>query len=796
MKSANGVSEAYDTILDLFSRIGSATQRIQEYSSSMMDAALQKIAVEVMCKFLELVARAEKLIRRRRWGEYFYVTFLGKDEKVAKLLKDLERLTDQEAKLVLALVNSTTRRIEAGVDELTLTAQHTLKGVDHLSEALNETRREAVGKESVEKLESTLESAIADKMYATYRTFASERIANTGDWILNDALFLDWLQYGRSLLWILGVGGVGKSFLASRIIQELERRHPQNNDTFPAVSVGYYFVKGDNESLRSANNLLKSVALQLTRNDYSYRSFATTTCKTASKTRTAEDTWKNLYLDFFTTPRSKNTAFIVVDALDEAPASERRLLFKLFKDLEASSAVEGTAPRLQLALIGRREVTDQWGDRPAYIEDSAMKMSADVSLYIEENVKKVKVLRSRDVDKKRRLALKRLIVEKLQAGALGMFLWVKLVLQEIANQSRPSDIESILNAPRDLFKMIRQIFERIAADRDSRNDDLNEILIWVAFSRREMLLGELKFLLQLRPPVGEGLPDLEDRLRDNYASFFILTRSDGKTTEDLRRLASLMKPPSEDADDLYDLDELSDLSDDESSSAAEEIPKKGETSRPDPLVSDPLTTEVRFSHTFIRDFLVHERTLADIGIGVNTNAAHAHIAITCMLILTDKLEKVEGRPWPQPNLSAYAANAMLHHLRQVNISRVSLEDKTQIVTLLCLILKDESTIIRWIEFSRALSDLLNSFLSDNTMIRVMQRWLVQEDAQGGLTNDDKLRVVASRNSVAAMLKTMADTVASMWLTKRYSYDGVKYFVAFLHAYWSMVGHLCVVVCRV
>jgi hypothetical protein len=51
-------------------------------------------------------------------------------------------------------------------------------------------------------------------------------------------------------------------------------------------------------------------------------------------------------------------------------------------------------------------------------------------------------------------------------------------------------------------------------------------------------MAELRTVLQLRPPLGEGVPDLEERLRGQFASFFTLSRRDGLTTEALLERAS------------------------------------------------------------------------------------------------------------------------------------------------------------------------------------------------------------------------------------------------------------------
>jgi len=214
------------------------------------------------------------------------------------------------------------------------------------------------------------------------------------------------------------------------------------------------------------------------------------------------------------------------------------------------------------------------------------------------------------------------------------------MLEDIYRKSRKSEIEAVLNhAPPDLDKMIRHVFERLASDPDVRREDLNELLCWVALSERPLLLGELDVALKLVPPVGEGVPTLEDDLRQLYASFFTLTRVDGKTTEDLQEQAEedlIKKYEGHNGGKDGDLAE----SDDEDG-PLENI-----------FQSPPESTDVKFSHACIRDYLRREGVPADIGVGVDMDEGQKHLALTCLSVLCDK---DHSTTYPAPNLQDYAA---------------------------------------------------------------------------------------------------------------------------------------------
>ena len=140
------------------------------------------------------------------------------------------------------------------------------------------------------------------------------------------------------------------------------------------------------------------------------------------------------------------------------------------------------------------------------------------------------------------------------------------------------------------------------------------------------------------------MPDLEDRLRGQFASFFTLSRKDNLTTEQL--LVEEQPDASVKSSALSDSESEDDL--------------LGQT-----YDSPPDTTYLEFSHNSVRDFLVQEgnpetqKYPTDLGIGVDVIKAELHITTTLLDILcsTDY-----DSTYPTNNLSSYAANFCLHHL--------------------------------------------------------------------------------------------------------------------------------------
>jgi hypothetical protein len=148
--------------------------------------------------------------------------------------------------------------------------------------------------------------------------------------------------------------GAGKSFLSSTLVSHLSEISSQNRGSARSL-VGFFYIQEDDTELRSLNTVLKTVAYQFQAMNPVYAKYLIQPCSNPQKTVNAIETWKNLFLEFFCAPKTQygdNTAFIVLDGVDEAPRKEREMLFKLLKELEDSSKTN-SPPRIRVMIIGR-----------------------------------------------------------------------------------------------------------------------------------------------------------------------------------------------------------------------------------------------------------------------------------------------------------------------------------------------------------------------------------------------------------------------------------------------------------
>ena len=135
--SAKGVSQAYESITTLLSKLEDFTGRLQEYTRAAVDPKLKKKVVEILTTLLEVFARSEKLIKNGRLKQYMSVTFLGSNEKIVNAMTRLNSLIDTEDRLVGSLVYSTVLRTNETVGRSEKIMERNEKAIQDVSGSLN-----------------------------------------------------------------------------------------------------------------------------------------------------------------------------------------------------------------------------------------------------------------------------------------------------------------------------------------------------------------------------------------------------------------------------------------------------------------------------------------------------------------------------------------------------------------------------------------------------------------------------------------------------------------------------------
>ena len=735
INAAKGVSASLDAIAGLLEVLKDFTVRLKVYQREDLSAELREKLTDILVTILDVFARSTKVIKDgvlSRFKAFGKGVLLGSDTTLQGLMGKLGKLTESEGRLVGAEALVETKKTARGVGEIQQSVGdvkvgvHGIQqGVDQLSLGVGEILSAIDGQNKQSKDDADLKQyEILKKALRPSSTpmdrfdeIRREHVPSSGDWIKHEQNLESWMssESATPILWVSGNPGSGKSLITYTIVTHLQEFLAEQTDIATFTSVGYFFFRDNKDATRSFEQALRDVSFQIAQKDQVYAKHVVNCVQKDSDIASIRSIWQRLFVDFFLTEdNEESTAFVVLDGIDEAFAEDRATFFELLRDVEAA----GSQSRLHVAMIGRPQIIDELSEQlensipTIYIDGS--KNSDDIFRYIEASIAKSKVLRR--VSQK----LKEEIATRMASAAGGMYMWCKLMLNDLSKKTRESAMREALDkAPKGLTEMLRHVFEGFSATLTEEDaSDLNDMLAWVAFAKRPLTLGEIDAVLRLKSEDGDGVIYLEGKLRKQFASFFTLTREDYLTTADLQASKALI------------LDE-----EDTEAGAAEEEGGEDDVDNETDFESNLKTTTVSFSHASISDFLrdPKEGKITASGedhpaVGVDSAEAKFQIARTCLDLLIGKAESKINLPGIF-QLRAYAAVQWADHLGDLDITRLEQDQLALVGVDLARLLMEDPIIHIW---CGAIGD--NLWYSASRAIKLMA-FLTSEEVRAGLSSE-------------------------------------------------------------
>jgi ankyrin repeat protein len=338
--------------------------------------------------------------------------------------------------------------------------------------------------------------------------------------LFDDRNFQLWrTQPFSQLLWVYGKRGCGKSYLASRVIEELRKaceestRDKQDCET---VSVSAYIYCNSLESAKvDPSKLLGSILKQL--------------CHHLPKP--AIDPWLERLYDNqseLRPPEEKEIkdaivailgrctqTFLVVDGLDEC----HELMDDQFQDLcqflRSLTLPRGDNSVVKVVAFSRpeyMEIKEAFSGCP-FIQADAGLNNNDIKQFITLK------LSGNGFHLKKNLKLLAEVERSLLSGADGMFLWVDLVVNSLKGQRTAKDIRATLRElPGDLDTVYENSIRKILEKDESLRQRALRTLLWIANAKRLLRRDELLEALAVEPDMRELTQDdmiLDD---DDFAS--------------------------------------------------------------------------------------------------------------------------------------------------------------------------------------------------------------------------------------------------------------------------------------
>ncbi|KAJ6009081.1 hypothetical protein N7522_004097 [Penicillium canescens] len=752
--AAKGVSASYNAIQDLMQMLQDFTIRLRAYTQEAISEALSDKLSDIIVTLIEIFALSSKTIRRGRLLKYTRNILLGNDDAIQAAMVRLDRFTQVEVNLVGAETLTESKRAGRVVDGISVTVNATNETVLETGMTVNQISAQVHEvQETLEKLivsaneekqdtrenQEALQGLISQVLRPSKIDSAQEwfdkidkaRVPGTGDWVHEDDVFQSWINKETPVIFVFGKvisGGEHDQFPFRSVSPGLQRN--------PLISIGYFFFKGDKPQTRSFHQALRDLAFQISKNDSGYREYLMT-IEEFEQISTLESAWRLLFGEYFLKrPNTESTAYILLDAVDEALDEEWRVFVDLAKQLYSNQSC------LQLAIIGRPYISDQLLEglevKVPTLHVTKQKNSGDITQYIHISIKKSLLLR------KVSAKLRDEIIEKLSAGAEGMFLWVNLMLQELAKKRNETSMRKAMEqAPRGLKEMIRHVLVTFSErSNEEELEYLNETLLWVTCANLPWRLGELEAILRLKSSEGDGMIDLEGALRRQWASFFSLDREDGLTTAELENGSAHL--------DVFDWKADEDRQDVYKSSDEDYFME---------FNSKKDTTTVTFCHASIVDFFRDElegkvsAARGHIGVGVDYQVAKVHILKTYLRLITNP--DIAAKASDSGQMLRHAARHWGDHLPTTLPTKGSPEDRREIAKMLLVAFRSEKSMSSWLgEYNWALS---------TATIKAVRQWWQEQEILESLSPEEKEFISTTEEEPVSLFKPMVMYCIKRWL---------------------------------
>src|SRR5277367_1535697 len=320
-----------------------------------------------------------------------------------------------------------------------------------------------------------------------------QREKDTLEWARNMPEFEAWrrseanLESKDRVLWIRGTLGVGKTIMAGYFIELLKCLHPN-------AVVAYFFCRSGQERLKTARDIIRTLAYQCVINDADARSVLDSL--RTNDFRVNEEAHVGFLVEkLLQEPlnRTKNAMFIIIDGVDEADwtrvdNSERQPR----PEMEAFIKAVVNIPSVHLLFVSRPK-PDISRILPNMVTKSLFKTDnlTDIDAYVKKTVEGSERLKEHFLNE----AVDPL--EYFHRKSNGIFLWVVVVLHQLLQIKAGSVFRKYLNgftnASGDMEKLYSGVLTNV------QNDDqkwIKEILRWIVIGQRGLTINELKAVVE------------------------------------------------------------------------------------------------------------------------------------------------------------------------------------------------------------------------------------------------------------------------------------------------------------
>src|SRR2546421_405855 len=141
-----------------------------------------------------------------------------------------------------------------------------------------------------------------------------KRVSGTCEWILTNPKYTEWAATeGSQLLCVVGGPGIGKTMIASYLIDQIETRVKRS----PSTLFLYFFCDNKDETRRTSKAVLRGLLVQLLQQQPSFFEYVKGEYdRMGDQLRENFNSLRDIFLAILRDPEASST-FILIDALDE-----------------------------------------------------------------------------------------------------------------------------------------------------------------------------------------------------------------------------------------------------------------------------------------------------------------------------------------------------------------------------------------------------------------------------------------------------------------------------------------------
>ncbi|THV45515.1 hypothetical protein BGAL_0479g00010 [Botrytis galanthina] len=318
---------------------------------------------------------------------------------------------------------------------------------------------------------------------STEHNIAREKFQEgTGSWLIDGHHFNTWSKTDNSFLWLNGGAGAGKSILCSTVIDHIQQLCKQEIN----VVITYWYIKFDNLTTQSVSNIIRSWIRDICSN----RRDTPQTLKDAyahCNNGQQQPAIKQLMEILKSVVAGLQDVYLVVDALDEYPKTERDSILETLKDIHQweinsihifiTSRAEDDI-RFHLDKMRERDVSDSC--QSIKVQDP--NITEDIKKFLNENISNFRqTMWSSD--------FKDEVVESVARQADGMF---RLAALQLDSLKRHRTVSAIRKGLKQLPSSLDMFYERALKDIPEEDQRYVRIALqWITYTARPLTVSEL-----------------------------------------------------------------------------------------------------------------------------------------------------------------------------------------------------------------------------------------------------------------------------------------------------------------